>query len=130
MITDVDDTLCKLLATELSFMPGCPVFTADQITFDPPTEAAAAQDGEARVNLYLCDLRENLDLREETMRFVRSTKEEAVGGQRRAPVRMDLAYLVTVHAGNDPATEHRLLSDVLSVLLRYLAVPSRFLMGP
>jgi hypothetical protein len=50
-------------------------------------------------------------------------------GIRRAPVRINLAYLVTVHAGHDPATEHRLMANVLGVLLTYLAVPSRFLSG-
>lgn len=129
MIPDVDDTLRRMLSQELGKLPGCPVYDAEQITFDPPTEAASAQDGEARVNLYLHDIRENLDLRDETFLRVRSDRDESMVGIRRAPVRINLAYLVTVHAGHDPATEHRLMANVLGVLLTYLAVPSRFLSG-
>lgn len=129
MITDVDETLRRLLTAELGRIPGCPVYEAEQITFEPPTEADAAQDGEARVNLYLCDLRENLELRDESLPRVRGAMAEMRAGTRRAPVRMDLTYLVTIHAGHDPETEHRLLSDVLGVLLRFLAVPEPYLFG-
>lgn len=129
MIRDVDDTLRNLLGVELAKLPGCPVYAAEQITFDPPSEAAAAQDGEARVNLYLHDIRENRTMRDETFLRVRSDHDENIVGVRRAAVRINLAYVVTVHAGHDPALEHRLMADVLGVLLTYLAIPSHFLEG-
>src|SRR5689334_5394129 len=100
MITDVDETLRRLLTAELGRIPGCPVYEAEQISFEPPTEADAAQDGEARVNLYLADLRENLDLRDESLPIIKGALAEMKAGLRRAPVRMDLTYLVTVHAGH------------------------------
>jgi len=128
MILDVDDSLRRMLATELAQIPGCPVYTQEQITLDAPTEAAAAQDGEARINLFLYDIRENLEQRDESFAQVRSgSRMEA--GKRRAPIRMNLSYLVTTHAGQDRATEHRLLGDVMAVLLRYLAVPEQYLSG-
>ena len=63
MIIDVDDTLRNLLGVELAKLPGCPVYAAEQITFDPPNEAAAAQDGEARVKIYLHHIRESGPMR-------------------------------------------------------------------
>ncbi len=136
MLQDVDETLRRLLTAELETTPGCPIYDADQITFDPPAVAEAALDREAHVNLYLHDVRENLALRDESFRVM--TRPDApdasraqIGekGRRRSPVRLDLSYLVTVYAGEEPAVEHRLLSDVLGVLLRRLAVPNEFLEG-
>lgn len=128
MILDVDDTLRRMLGAELALIPGCPVYTQEQITLDPPTEAAAAQDGEARVNLFLYDVRENLDQRDESFAQVRNGgRTEA--GKRRAPIRMNLSYLVTAHAAQHHAMEHRLLGDVMAVFLRHLAVPDQYLSG-
>jgi hypothetical protein len=128
MIHDVDETLQRLLAAELANTPGCPVHDRDQITFDAPLVAEAVQDGEAHVNLYLHDVRENVEMRDESFR-VMSRPEEGEAGRRRAAVRLDLGYLVTVYAGDDPAAEHRLLADVLGVLLRYQAAPKKHLTG-
>jgi hypothetical protein len=128
MIPDVDETLQTLLCAELSRSPGCPIFEREQISFDPPAAAEAVQDGVAHINLYLHDLRENLELRDESFRITRSERD-GIAGRRRAPVRMDLSYLVTVYAGDNPRLEHRLLSDVLGVMLRCLAVPSEHLRG-
>ena len=95
---------------------------------ETPAGAEAGQDGEARINLCLLDVRENMEMREEGFQFSRKA-EEGTAGTRWLPVRLDLSYLVTAHAGNDSAAEHRLLADVLGVLLRYLAVPSSRLTG-
>lgn len=128
MILDLDKTLRQMLGAELALIPGCPVYTEEQLSFEPPTAAAAAQDGEARINLFLYDIRENLEQRDESFAQIRNgARTEA--GKRRAPIRMDLSYLVTTHAGHDVSTEHRLLGDVMSVLMRHLAVPERFLVG-
>jgi hypothetical protein len=128
MIQDIDETLRRLLAAELIRTPGCPVRDREQITFDPPAEAEALRDGEARVNLYLHDLRENVELRDESYHLLRKP-EEGLAGKRRGPVRLDVSYLVTVYAGDDPGSEHRLLADVLGVFLRCLATPVEHLAG-
>ncbi len=128
MILDVDETLRQMLGAELGRLPGCPVYTQEQITLGPPTEAAAAQDGEARVNLFLYDVRENLEQRNESFTAVRGQQRTEVG-KRRAPVRMDLSYLVTTHAAQDFVAEHRLLGEVLGVLLRNPAAPTQYLTG-
>lgn len=128
MIEDVDQTLLRLLAAELARVPGCPVYAEEQVTFDPTPDAAADLDGEARVNLYLYSVWENLEGRDYSLPRTREANG-TTAGRKRAPVRMNLAYLVTAHAGRDPRTEHRLLGDVLGVLLRHLAVPREYLAG-
>lgn len=128
MLADADETLGRLLETELSRLPGCPVFEREQITFDPPAVAEAAQDGQARVNLFLYDVRENLEHRDEGFRS--SGKPDAgIAGRKRAPVVLDLTYLVAAYAGDDVAAEHRLLADTLGVLMRFLAIPDVHLAG-
>lgn len=128
MIADIDETLRRLILSELAKLPDTPVRHASQITFDPPIAAEAAQDGEARINLYLIDLRENLERRGEGLQVNRRLEEQRAG-QRRTAVYIDLSYLVTAYAGNDPQAEHRLLADVLGVLLRCLAAPAEYLTG-
>jgi hypothetical protein len=129
MIHDVDNAMSRLLATELARIPRCPVRDPEQITFDSPLIAEQAQDGEARVNLYLYDVRENRERREEGFRRKPMNQQEQTVGVQRPPVQMDLLYLVTAHAGDDPPTEHRLLANVLGVLLRYDSVPAVHLAG-
>lgn len=128
MIQDIDETLSRLLVAELGRLPGCPVRDPEQITFAPPSEIEPVRDGEARVNLYLHDVRENVDMRDESFRTLRKP-EEGLAGRRRGPVRLDLSYVVTIYAGDDPTTEHRLLSEVLGVFLRCLAAPVEHLAG-
>ncbi|MEO7714744.1 MAG: Pvc16 family protein [Capsulimonas sp.] len=128
MIQDVDETLSRLLAGELVKIPGCPVRSAEQITFDSPQVAEATLDGEAHVNLFLRDVRENMERREEGFYRVTQRADKSVG-VRRPPVHFDLSYLITVYAGDDPLAEHRLLSNVLGVLLRCSPVPEQWLAG-
>lgn len=128
MIRDVDETLQNLLSAELGKIPGCVVTGPEQITFDPPVAAEETTSGPPRVNLYLHDVRENRALRETGFRLTRKPGDSTVG-IRQAPLNLDLSYLVTAFTGGDAAGEHRLLSDVLSVLLRSQDVPSEYLSG-
>ena len=128
MIHDVDETLSRLLAGELVKIPGCPVRSTEQITFESPQVAEATLDGEAHVNLFLRDVRENMERREEGFYRITQRADKSVG-VRRPPVHFDLSYLVTVYAGDDPMAEHRLLSDVLGVFLRCAPVPEQWLAG-
>jgi hypothetical protein len=128
MIRDVDETLRNLLSAEMGKIPGCAITEKDQITFAAPVEAEEITGGAARVNLYLHDVRENRALRETGFRLTRKPGDSAVG-VRQAPVSLDLSYLVTAYTGDDSAGEHRLLSDVLGVLLRSQDVPQEYLNG-
>lgn len=128
MIQDVDETLAALLSAELGMIPGCGITDRSQIIFDPPTVADGSATNAVRLNLYLHDVRENRAVRESGLRLTRKPGEDAVG-VRRAPVNLDLSYLVTAYAGGDAAGEHRLLSEALAVLLRSQDVPRGYLRG-
>ena len=128
MIQDVDETLRRFLASELSEIPGCPIRKPEQITFDPPHFSEEWRDAPARVNLYLFELTENPRLREAA--FQRTGRPgDSVRGVKRAPIHLDLGYLVTTYAHASPVQEHRLLSEVLTVFLRFPVIPSEFLTG-
>jgi hypothetical protein len=118
MIRDLSETLSALLA---------PALTTADISFERPTDLFAPT--QTTVNLFLYDVRENVELRnnEPVIRRLgtQSRKEPP-------PVRLDCGYLVTAWpvGGSDVALqEHRLLSDALRRLLRFPTIPSEFLRG-
>jgi hypothetical protein len=129
MIHDVDGTLQRLLLGEMGKIPGNPIRDHAHVTFDPPAVAEETQDRAARLNLYLHDIRENREMRDEGYTTFLTGGDKNGAGRRPPPVRLDLSYLVTVYAGDDPMTEHRLLGDALGVLLRFLALPGEYLTG-
>lgn len=123
MIADLDKTLEELLKGELKEI------TNLTVRFDTPDDKFQADVAPPTVDLFLYDVRENRDLRENDV-FVERTM---VGGtltatERRAPVRVDCSYLVTAW-GNDPKDEHTLLSRVMQTLLRYPLLPATMLQG-
>jgi hypothetical protein len=117
MIRDLSETLGAVLT---------PVLAAD-ISFDRPTDLFAP--AQTTINLFLYDVRENLELRNNEPVIRR------LGVQSRRdppPVRLDCAYLVTAWpvGGADLALqEHRLLGDALRRLLRFPTIPPEFLRG-
>ena len=118
MIRDLSETLSALLA------PALP--TAD-ISFERPTDVF--QPAQTTVNLFLYDVRENLELRNNEP-VVRRVGTVAI--KEPPPVRLDCAYLVTAWpvGGTDlPLQEHRLLSQSLRRLLRFPTIPPEFLRG-
>jgi len=129
VIQDVDETLRRLVVSELSKVPDSLVSDGSQITFDPPTAAEASDGPRCRLNLYLHGVRENDQLRDQSWAVVRRSEEGSIRGRKRPPVRLDLSYLVTAHMADDPATEHRLLSETLGILLRLPYVPEEYLTG-
>ncbi len=128
MIQDVDETLRRLLAGEMAKLPGTSITAPSQITFDAPATAEGAADQTPRVNLYLHDVRENLQLRDDSWALVRKQRE-GIAGRKRPPVRLDLSYIVTAYAGGDSPKEHAILSDCLAVFLRAPFAPEDCLVG-
>lgn len=128
MIRDLDDTIRVLLETEAP--PGSELASAD-ISFDLPDGEWRATLTELTVNCYLYDLRENRELRTHETLLLRSA-DGTRAVRRRPPVRVDCAYCITAWS---PATsesvleEHRLLSQVLSVLLKNPTIPEGALQG-
>lgn len=126
VIQDVDETLKRLLVAELSKLPDPIITDASQITFHPPATAEASEHTECRINLYLHDVRENVQMRDQSWALVRRG-DEGSKGRKRPPVRLDLSYLVTAHSAKDPAAEHRALANTLGVLLRFPYAPEECL---
>jgi hypothetical protein len=120
VIQDVDDTLKELLVRKV------PLDTSlIDIKFEMPTRDWSTSVSRPTVNAYLYDVRENHELRSND-RFL--TRNGNVGTQRRAPVRIDLAYMISVWTA-DISDEHQLLGGILAALLRYPSLPADVLKG-
>ncbi len=128
MIHDLDSTLRALLLRDL------PPVLAEQvaISFDtpddqfPPTSVTLPA-----IDLFLYDVRENLELRSNDWSMKR--RGDGTARRQRPPVRVDCSYLVTAwpsESAPSPAQdEHRLLGEVMLVLLRYPKLPDDLLQG-
>lgn len=120
MIQDIDDTLKELLVLKVPID-----LAAVDIKFEMPTKDWAASVTKPTVDLFLYDVRENQELRS-NQRYL--TRSGAVASERRAPVRVDLTYLITAWT-TDVSDEHRLLGRILTTLLRYPLLPNEVLKG-
>jgi len=125
-IDDLSETL-KAVLRDPSFALMFPELAAADIVFDRPTDTFAPT--KTTVDLFLYDMRENLDLR---LNEVTTTR---VGNQtitHPAALRLACSYLATAWpvGGTDlPLQEQRLLSEVLVVLSHYPMIPGSFLQG-
>jgi len=127
MIDDLDKTIETLLKREL------PPSLVSQVTI-----SFAAPDGQfppqsvtlPAVNFFLYDVRENRDLR--TNEWVVERQGMGAVTRKRAPVRVDCAYLITAWSSSTPnpsQDEHRVLGEVMRVLLRHPTIPAPLLQG-
>jgi Pvc16 N-terminal domain len=128
MIHDLDKTLEELLKREL------PPELVSQVTisfatpddqFPPPSVTLPA------IDLFLYDVRENRDLRSNEWQVER--RSDGTATKKRPSVRIECSYLVTSWASkssNSPAQdEHRLLGEVMKVLVRHPTIPAAVLQG-
>lgn len=128
MIHDLDRTLEALLTREL------PAELADQVTISfatpddqfPPTSVTLPA-----IDLFLYDVRENRELRSNE----RLVERRSDGTMIRQPpsARVDCSYFITAWpsetAPNASQDEHRLLGEVMRVLLRHPTLPEAVLQG-
>lgn len=129
MINDLDETLTRLLRHSL------PREWADQvqISFAAPDNQFPPQAVVLpAIDLFLYDVRENLELRSNEL-YVERRIEEGKARRKLAPVRVDFSYLVTAwpsESVSDPwEDEHRLLGEVMRALLRFRTIPAQMLQG-
>ncbi len=128
MIRDLDDTIRTLFETRA--IPGSELAGAD-IVFDLPDAEWRAGLVSLTVNCYLYDIRENREMRTNEP-IVQRNGDGSRATRRRAPSRVDCAYCIT---GWSPAAaesvleEHRLLSQVLHIMLRNSTIPADVLQG-
>lgn len=128
MIHDLDKTLEELLKRELP--PG--LVEQIQISFaTPDNQFPPASVILPAIDLFLYDIRENLDLRETEWRVER--RSDGTAFKQRPPARVDCSYLITAWPSESSNTlaqdEHRLLGEVMKVLLRHPTLPVGILQG-
>ncbi|GAA0547061.1 DUF4255 domain-containing protein [Streptomyces antimycoticus] len=121
MIHEVDEALRAMFRAE--------ALAGGQVTvvFDAPTRDWAAKVNAPTVNLYLYDIREDMRRRERGL-LNEYDEQGTIVARRRPPRYFKLSYLITAWTKR-PEDEHRLLSSLLSCLLRYEALPAERLTG-
>ncbi|BAY90292.1 MULTISPECIES: DUF4255 domain-containing protein [unclassified Tolypothrix] len=125
MLDDLDSTLEQLITHEL---PGLNKSSETKvaISFDMPIEGSIKQ--KPAINLFLYDVRENLELRSSEWSVQRLQNGTAV--KKRSPARIDCSYLITAWVNSDdPQQEHHILGEVMKLLLRYRTLPAAILQG-
>ncbi|MBE0430670.1 MAG: DUF4255 domain-containing protein [Dehalococcoidia bacterium] len=94
------------------------------IKFEMPNRGWSASISKPTVNIYLYDVRENLQLRGTEWLVTRDENGKAV--RKKNPNRVDVAYLITAWT-SDIADEHSLLWHVLRTLSKYPELPRELL---
>ncbi len=128
MISDLDDTIAELLTKRA---PDDSELASAQVSFDIPDAKWRGQVSKLTVNCYLYDIRENAALRTHEPLLQRNA-DRTRANRRVPPARIDCAYCITAWSpalSESVAEEHRLLSQVLVVLLKHPTIPSDVLKG-
>jgi hypothetical protein len=96
------------------------------VSFEAPDDAWAARVSRPTVNLYLWDVRRNLEQRDAGVEMVTAADGHR---HRRPPLpRIDLRYLITAWT-SEIRDEHALLGDTLAALLLHTELDPVFLRG-
>jgi len=123
MINDLDKILEGLLKSEFNDILNLTV------SFDTPDDKFQAAVAPPTIDLFLYDVRENRELRDNDLIIERVTADDRlIAKEYRPPVRVDCSYLVTAW-GDNPKDEHKMLSRVMQALLRYPLLPTTMLQG-
>ncbi len=122
MIEALDETIKQLLIEKM------PLNLAEvDVSFDVPNREWSGAISKPTINIYLHDIRENLDLRVNDWTTTRTPNGQVtktkLGG------RYDLSYLITAWT-NNVEDEHRLLWYVLATLVRFPYLPNDILEEP
>lgn len=131
MIKDLDLTIRNLLQSEAE--TGSDLASAN-ISFALPDGTWQGSGDGLDLNIYLYDIRKNLALRTNERQINRNPDGSIC--QKTVPPRIDCTYLITAWKKSAGDTneekelqEHRLLSQVLHVMLKQPLIPSRYLQG-
>ena len=128
MLKDLDDTLVELLKQKYL----TPENKTDQIdiVFNRPDKIWEGGVTKLTINLFLYDIRENLQLRTNE-RYI--TRNGTSGQEIYAATRMDFTYLISVWSKASSTVEieeeHEILGKVLTTLLSYPVLPPEVLKG-
>ena len=125
MFQDLDATLAALLGAELAVENVAVSFAAPDDQFPPSDISLPA------IAFFLYDVRENHDLRPSQWELGQLANGTVT--RKRPPVRVDCSYLITAwpspSAPHPAQDEHRLLGEVMKVLLRHPTIPEPYLTG-
>ncbi|HEV2705499.1 MAG TPA: Pvc16 family protein [Pyrinomonadaceae bacterium] len=124
----MSETLQAMLDDE-NLAASFPELVEAQVSFDRPSEQFSPS--QTTVNLFLFDIRENMELRSNEPLIQRRNGEAVI---RRALKRIDCSYLVTAWATGSTGQklildEHELLGQAMQVFMRYPTIPQNFLKG-
>jgi len=128
VIRDLDQTVRELLETRA---PAGSELAGADVVFDLPDADWRAGLGGLTVDCYLYDLRENAELRTEEPLLQRSA-DGTRAARLRPPARIDCSYCITAWstATDEPVLEeHRVLSQVVRILLANPTIPADVLQG-
>ena len=121
MIQDVDEALRTVVRREA--LTGADV----DVAFDAPTRDWSSRRNAPTLDLYLYDVREDLQRRQVAWHDIRDPQGR-VEDRRPPPRHYKLSYLVTAWTQR-PEDEHRLLSAVLACFVRHEQLPDYSLTG-
>ena len=121
VLADVDETLRNLLGSQT--LPGEQV----RVDLDAPNRDWSGRRSVPTLNLFLADIRENLDMRRSDPREITDAQGNVTARQAR-PRYYALTYVLTAWAGT-PEDEHRLLGAALVALLRHDYLPAEICRG-
>ena len=122
MIDQIDEALRTIVTREVLNGSGA------EISFEAPTTEWAARRTTPTLDIYLYDIREDLERREVFYEDVRDAEGRVVARQPR-PRRFALSYIITAWTQR-PEDEHRLLSSALACFLAFDALPGDVLDEP
>jgi hypothetical protein len=120
VLYDVDESIRELLKTRCGLSPEI------EVVFEAPTRDWAARRNGPAVDVFLYDIRENLDRRQNLIETVR--EGDLVKGQIPPTRWFNCSYLITAWTQR-PDDEHRLLSGVINGFLMVHAMPRDCLHG-
>ena len=121
MFNEVDDTLRELLNSEI------PISKSEiEISFDRPTREWSGRLSRPTLNLFLYDIRERKELRDDLPVISRNDNGMAV--KQTPPRRIDLTYLLTVWI-KETEDEHRILARAMACLYRHNKIDKKYLQG-
>jgi hypothetical protein len=121
MLADLDESLRTLLQREL----GRHGFDGVEVAFEAPAKEWSSQLAAPTVNVFLYDLRESTDHRH---RMIDERRRNGGAFETRPPLILECSYAMTAwtQAVED---EHRLLSQLLTILYTYPRLPADALSG-
>jgi hypothetical protein len=128
MLDDLDATILALLNQELP--PAIPSSSVT-INFATPDSTFVATDNKPALNIFLYDIRENMEMRASDV-MARQQTSSSQTTLSRPSMSINVSYIITAWSSTSPPVvneEHHLLSAVFIALLRYPTIPAELLQG-